>query len=148
MAWGWNLSPTILPRCRVSEAYRLSERPWQLLFQVNTPKPLLINLSSTEALGQRASVSPGHWWVVHSKATIHPFSSHSVSLSTSIHHHLAYLNPFFQLFQSLFPHLLSPEKDRLRVTMVLMWCCRGRAEVIEELLIRCGGDVMSHHVFY
>lgn len=79
---------------------------------------------------------------------LHPFCSHSVSLSTSIHHHLAYLDPFFQLFQSLFPHLLSPEKDRLRVAMVMMWCCRRRAEVIEELLIRCGEDVMSHHVFF
>lgn len=76
-----------------------------------------------------------------------PFSSHSVSLSTSIYHHLANLNPFFQLFQSLFPQLLSPETDRLGGCHGINVMLSGRVEVIEELLIRCGRDVMSHHVF-
>lgn len=45
------------------------------------------------------------------------------------------------------PPALPREKDRLRVAMVMMECCWERAEVIEELLIRCGRGVMSHHVF-
>lgn len=84
--------------------------------------------------------------MVHRKAIIHP--SRSVPPLTSNYHHLTYLTPVSPSIPIPLPQQLSPETDRLRVAMVLMGWCQGGAEVIEQLLIHCGRDVMSHTVFF
>lgn len=74
----------------------------------------------------------------------HPSLQSPLCTSSAQLRHLTYLC----FLQFLFPQQLSTETNRLRVAMVLMWCCWGRAEVIEELLTQCGRHVMSHHVFF
>lgn len=86
-------------------------------------------------------MSRGCWWVLHSKATIHPSTSHSVSLSTRIHHHLAYLNPFFQLSQSLFPPPVLPRVGSIKGChgndVMLSGEGRGDWRVIDPVWWRC-----------
>lgn len=95
--------------------------------------PLLVHLPFCQAPGQLPSTTSGQWSVVHSK-TIHAFSALSVRSLSNNHHPAIHLFPV-SLSIPISPPSVALSRDRLiRVATILMRCCRGRVEVIEELL--------------